>query len=85
MTKVSEDDVALFTGKEEERQGRPIKLNKGSKKVGLKIHKGKTKYTISYNLNEDKDIENETVEKVAKYTFLGKTTAVKKKSNHCIN
>ena len=48
-------------------------LNKESKKIGLKIHKGKTKYMTNFQSDETIEIENETIEKVDRYNYLGQT------------
>ena len=47
-------------------------MNSESKKIGLKIHKGKTKFMTNYDTNESIEIENEQIEKVESYKYLGK-------------
>ena len=42
-------------------------LNSESKKIGLKIHKGKTKFMTNYGTNEFIEIENEEIEKDESY------------------
>ncbi|GFO44228.1 endonuclease-reverse transcriptase [Plakobranchus ocellatus] len=42
------DDVALCIEKEEEMEEHLERLNSETKKLGLKIHKGKTKYMTNY-------------------------------------
>ncbi|GFS28002.1 endonuclease-reverse transcriptase [Elysia marginata] len=44
-------------------------LNIKSKEVGLKMHKGKTKFMTNY--------KNASIEKVKKYKYLGKSTCMK--------
>ncbi|GFO06968.1 endonuclease-reverse transcriptase [Plakobranchus ocellatus] len=53
------DDVALCTEKEEEMEEHLDGLNSESKKVGLKIHKGKTKYMTTYKTERPIVIDNE--------------------------
>ena len=42
-------------------------LNQGSKKIGLNIHKGKTKYMTNFK-SETIVTENDVIEKVDRYT-----------------
>ena len=49
-------------------------LNNISKTVGLKMHKGKTKFMINYPNQDSLCIENEEIEKVEHYKYLGQTT-----------
>ena len=48
-------------------------LNQGSKKIGLNIHKGKTKYMTNFKSDETIVIENDIIEKVDRYKYLGQT------------
>ena len=48
-------------------------LNRQSKKIGLKIHKGKTKFMTNFQTDESIEIENEKIEKVDSYKYLGQT------------
>ena len=48
-------------------------LNIESKKIGLKIHKGKTKYMTNFQSDEIITVENDTIEKVDRYKYLGQT------------
>ena len=52
-------------------------LNSESMKVGLKIHKGKTKYMTNYADNEDILIGQQKIEKVTEFKYLGQTTHLK--------
>ena len=52
-------------------------LNNISKTVGLKMHKGKTKFMINYPNQDSLCIENEEIEKVEHYKYLGQTTYLK--------
>ena len=46
-------------------------LSNESKKIGLKIHKGKTKYMTNYDSPGDIQIEGNTIEEVSEYKYLG--------------
>ncbi|GFO07114.1 endonuclease-reverse transcriptase [Plakobranchus ocellatus] len=74
------DDVALCTEKEVEMEEHLERLNSESKKVGLKIHKGKTKYMTNYITERPIVIDNANIELVTKYTYLGQTTTMKKRN-----
>ncbi|GFS23790.1 endonuclease-reverse transcriptase [Elysia marginata] len=52
-------------------------LNIKSKVVGLKMHKGKTKFMTNYENDDTIQIENVSIEKVQKYKYLGKSTCMK--------
>ena len=56
------------------------KLNTESKKCGLKIHKGKTKFMTNFETDEETKIENEKLEKVESYNYLGQITTANRKS-----
>ena len=57
------DDVALVTKTTKEMEEH---LNTESKKCGLKIHKGKTKFMANFETDEEIKIENEKLEKSGK-------------------
>ena len=67
------DDVALTTTSVKDMEVQLKSLNSESKKIGLKIHKGKTKFMTNYDTNESIEIENEQIEKVESYKYLGQT------------
>ena len=46
-------------------------LNSESLKVDLKMHKGKTKYMTKYTDNEDILTDQNKIEKVTKFKYLG--------------
>ena len=48
-------------------------LNIESNKIWLKIHKGKTKYMTNFQSDEIITVENDTIEKVDRYKYLGQT------------
>ena len=57
------------------------KLNTESKKCGLKIHKIKTKFMTIFETDEEIKIEDEKLEKVESYNYLGQiTTTTNRKS-----
>ena len=74
------DDVALFTKTTKEMEEHLNKLNTESKKCGLKIHKGKTKFMTNFETDEEIKIENEKLEKVESYNYLGQITTTNRKS-----
>ena len=71
------DDVALVTKTTKEMEEQLNKLNTESKKCGLKIHKGKTKFMTNFETDEEIKIENEKLEKVESYIYLGQITTKK--------
>ena len=79
------DDVALLTKTPQQMESQMNTLNNISKTVGLKMHKGKTKFMINYPNQDSLYIENEEIEKVEHYKYLGQTTYLKettKEENH---
>ena len=67
------DDVALITSSVKDNEIKLNCLNKESKKIGFTIHKGKTKYMTNFQSTETMEIDNETIEKVDRYKYLGQT------------
>ena len=63
------DDVALFN--------ETTKQNSESLKVGLKIHRGKTKYMTNHADSEDILIDQQKIEKVTELKYLGQKTHLK--------
>ena len=53
------------------------RLNKNSKNIGLKMHKGKTKYMTNFQNDHEIHIESEKIEEVTNYKYLGQTTYLK--------
>ena len=74
------DDVALVTKTTKEMEEHLNKLNTESKKCGLKIYKGKTKFMTNFETDEDNENENEKLEKVESYNYLGQITTTNRKS-----
>ena len=52
-------------------------LNSESLKVDLKIHEGKTKYMANHADSEDIPTDQENIEKVTEFKYLGQTTHLK--------
>ena len=72
------DDVALFNKTTKQMEKHPNNLNSESLIVGLKIHKGKTKYMTNYADSEDILIDQQKKnEKVTEFKYLGQTTHLK--------
>jgi len=67
------DDVALITSTVKDMETQLNDLNKQSKKVGLKMHKGKTKYMTNFKTEETINIEDHEIERVEEYKYLGQT------------
>ena len=67
------DDVGLFTASVKDLEHQLNEVNTASKKIGLKIHKGKTKYMTNFETNETLKIEDESIDKVDSYKYLGET------------
>ena len=71
------DDVALFSETTKQMEKHLNSLNSESLKVGLKIHKGKTKYMTNHGDSEDLLIDQQKIEKVTEFKYLGQTTHLK--------
>ena len=71
------DDVALFNETTKQMEKHLNNLNSESLKVGLKIHKGKTKYMTNHADSEDILIDQQKIEKVTEIKYLGQTTHLK--------
>jgi hypothetical protein len=71
------DDVALTTSTVKDMEIQLNDLNRGSKMVGLKMHKGKTKYMTNYVTDETLKVEDHEIEKVEVYKYLGQTLKMK--------
>ena len=71
------DDVALTTNNMTEMEEQLNRINKNSKNIGLKMHKGKTKYMTNFQNDQEIHIESEKIEEVTNYKYLGQTTYLK--------
>ena len=56
------DDVALKTNNMTEMEEQLHRLNKNSKNIGLKMHKGKTKFMTNFQNDQELHIESEKIE-----------------------
>ena len=70
------DDVALTANSVEDMEIQLNILNQESKKIGLKIHRGKTKFMTNYETSQSIKIEGIDIEKVDQYKYLGQTIAM---------
>ena len=55
-------------------------LNNESKKIGLKIHRGKTKFITNFRTTDQIKIEGIEIEKVDKNTYLGQTIVIENRT-----
>ena len=70
--------MLLFSTKQQNKWKKHLNnLNPESLKVSLKIHKGKTKYMTNHADSEDILIDQQTIEKVTEFKYLGQTTHLK--------
>ena len=70
------DDVALTTEDMRDMEHQLTTVNEESLKIGLKIHKGKTKFMTNIDTTDNIRINGPEMEKVTNYTYLGQTTAM---------
>ena len=71
------DNVALFNETTKQMEKHLNSLNSKSLKVGLKIHRGKTKYMTNHADSEDILIDQQKIEKMAEFKYLRQTTHLK--------
>ena len=71
------DDVGLFNEITKQMEKHLNSLNSESLKVGLKIHKGKTKYMTNHADSEYILTDQQKIEKVTEFKYLGQTTHLK--------
>ena len=71
------DDFALFNETTKQMEKHLNNLNSESLKVGLIMHKGKTKYMTNYADSEDILIDQQKNEKLTEFKYLGQTTHLK--------
>ncbi|XP_072042951.1 uncharacterized protein [Amphiura filiformis] len=70
------DDVALVTRSVKDMEVQLNDLNKGSKKIGLNIHKGKTKYMTNYLSEDVIVVEGDVIEKMIDMRWAGGSRCV---------
>ena len=69
------DDVALTTNTIEDMEQQLNILNEQSKRVGLKIHRGKTKFMTNFAKTQKIEIDGIEIEKAEHYEYLSQTIA----------
>ena len=74
------DDIALVTTTVRNMERQLNMINDESKKIGLKIHRGKTKYMTNFNTNKKILVENTEIEKVDEYKYLGQNIEMRDKT-----
>jgi hypothetical protein len=67
------DDIVLIAPNLEQIELMLIELNEGSRKVGLKMNWSKTKYMTNIPTETNIKVQNEVVERVDEYKYLGHT------------
>ena len=70
------DDVALTTEDVRDMGHQLITMNEESSKIGLKIHKGKTKFMTNIDTTDNIQINGTELETVTNYKHLGQTKAM---------
>ena len=73
------DDIALITTTVRNMEEQVNMINDESKKIGLKIHRGKTKYMTNFNTNKKIIVENTEIEKGEEYRYFGQNIEMKDK------
>ncbi len=71
------DDVALTTTSVEDMEAQLESLNRESQRIGLKMHKGKTKYMTNYKTDSNISIEGQNIDQVDEYKYLGQNLKMK--------
>ena len=71
------DNIALFNETTKQMEKHLNNANSESLKVGLKIHKGKTKYMTNHADSDDILIDQQKIEYVTEFKYLGQTTHLK--------
>ena len=74
------DDVALTTEDVRDMEHQLITVNEESLKIGLKIHKGKTKFMTNIDTTDNIQIKGTEIEKVTNYKYLGQTIAMENRT-----
>ena len=70
------DDIALITTSVRQMEKQLNMINEESKKISLKIHRGKTKYMMNFNSKKKIIVDETEIEKVNEYKYLGQTIAM---------
>ena len=75
------DDIALLAKNTDELNAQLNEINQEGNKVGMKIHRGKTKYMTNNENANNATIAGEEIEKVTHYKYLGQTMYMKEATN----
>ena len=70
------DDVALTTEDVRDMEHQLITVNEESLNIGLKTHKGKTKFMTNIDTTDNIQMNGTEIEKVTNYKCLGQTIAM---------
>ena len=70
------DDVALTTEDVTDMEHQLITVNEESLKIGLKIHRGQTKFMTNVYTTDKIQINGTKIEKVTNYKYMGQTIAM---------
>ena len=74
------DDVAQTTEDVRDMEHQLITVNEESLKIGLKIHKGKTKFMTNIDTTDNVQINGPEIENVTNYIYLGQTIAMENRT-----
>ncbi|XP_060530472.1 uncharacterized protein LOC132704478 [Cylas formicarius] len=74
------DDIVLFADNQQDLQDMLLELDQNSKKIGLKMNIGKTKYMTNDNITQETriEIDNKKIEHTESYVYLGQKIEVSK-------
>ena len=67
------DDAALITEDVKDMEHQLNTVNEDSLKIGLKIHKGKTKFMTNIDTTDNIQVNGTEIEKVTNYEYRGQT------------
>ena len=68
--------LSLITEDVRDMEHQLITVNEESLKIGLKTHKGKTKFMTNIDTTDNIQINGTEIEKVTNYKYLGQTIAM---------
>ena len=74
------DDVALPSEDVKDMEHQLNTLTEERLKIGLKIHKGKTKFMTNIDTTDNIQINGSKTEKMTNYKYLGQTTAMENRA-----
>ena len=75
------DDVAITTEDVRDMEHQLNTVNEESLKIGLKTHKGKTKFMANIDTTDNMQINGTEIEKVTSYKYLGQKNSNGKQNN----